>query len=443
MKRWVLTLVILLVAVASVTCSVKIVSSRDIMSGEDNKMLLSQLNYFYETTDKYYNPCLYLDHFLPSNYKDSNVSFVNGKHTLLFEPISSGKREKVVSVGVKRCGVPTETIIKFVRRIVPTSKSKKKKPRVLVIGDSVTSGYGADSNKSEAWKPNQYWAYTKMFFEKEKIDNGDKEDEYNALFLGSWSNGSFNIHHRGVERLVRAMAEGYGGASLEQLFEPVFGNAGYANRFYDSEKGTFSVLSYLAKYRTMDDEGERLVCLDSNPAGERVLGSDGNAYIIGSEITTQAQLSTVDVCTPSIIVLNLCHNTSLESYKKNIETVVSIINEELPATKIVIMTIDEAGSLFPKDYPEYNVESVPYGGLHDKNTAIYNYVKEHVENEADGVYLFGAQFVMPTMEGFPTVKKDGVYESNPAVLGPNYHPNNKAHEAWGYALYAMIKWIIS
>ena len=82
-----------------------------------------------------------------------------------------------------------------------------------------------------------------------------------------------------------------------------------------------------------------------------------------------------------------------------------------------------------------------YGGLHEKNAAIYNYVKENVENEEDGVYLFGAQFVMPTMEGYPTVENNGVFEANPAVLGPHYHPNNRVHEAWGYALYAMIKWL--
>ena len=406
-------------------------------------MLLTQLNSFYETTDRYYNPCLYLDHFLPSSYKDSNVFFANGKHTLLLESVSGVKREKTASIGVKRGGVLTGTIIEFVRRIVPGSISKKKKPRVLVIGDSVTSGYGSNSNKSEAWKPNQYWAYAKMFFEMEKMDNGDKADEYNALFLGSWSNGSFTIHHNNVERPVRAMAEGYGGASLEQLFEAVLGNAGVANPFYNSTAGTFSLLSYLSRYRTMDDEGERLECSDSNPAGERVVGSDGKTYVIGTEITTQKLLNNVDVCTPSIVVLNLCHNTTLENYKKNIGTVVSIIRKELPDTKIVIMTIDEAGTLFPGDYPEYKVEKASYGGLHDKNAAIYNYVKENVENEKAGVYLLGAQFVMPTMEGYPTVEEDGEYEANPAVLGPNYHPNNRAHEAWGYVLYSMIKWLES
>ena len=89
------------------------------------------------------------------------------------------------------------------------------------------------------------------------------------------------------------------------------------------------------------------------------------------------------------------------------------------------------------------VDKSTCGGLHEKNAAIYNYVKEHVEDEKAGVYLLGAQFVMPTMEGYPTVEEDGEYEANPAVIGPDYHPNNRAHEAWGYVLYAMIKWLES
>lgn len=71
MKKWFLILVILLAAGTSVTCGVKLDSSRDIVSDEYNKMWLSQLNFLYETTDIYYNPCFYLDHFLPSSYKDS------------------------------------------------------------------------------------------------------------------------------------------------------------------------------------------------------------------------------------------------------------------------------------------------------------------------------------------------------------------------------------
>ena len=235
-----------------------------------------------------------------------------------------------------------------------------------------------------------------MFFELEKIDNGDKENEYNAVFIGCKSDGSFKIDYKGINRTVRARAEGYGGAALQQLFKPIFGNENRNNPFYDSDKNSFSIQSYLKKYRTMDDQGVRLVSSKPNPSGVKVKGSDGKDYEIGSEITTQELLENNDVCTPSIIVINLCHNTSLDDYKSNIGKVVRILRDELPDTKIVIMTIGEAGTFFPADYPNYIESELLYGELHEKNAMIYNYVRENVEDEKNDVYLLATQFIMPT-----------------------------------------------
>ena len=417
-----------------------------VQGGETGVYVYSRPNFTYDTysLQKPYSSKLYLSHFFPLKYKNSGVTFDNGQRVIEFKSEKKRKKiEKKNTVNILPWNEFNGASISFIRRITPGVLSKNKKPRVLVIGDSVTSGYGSDSNKTESWLPNQYWAVARMLFEMEKIDNGDKPDEYNALFLGSWNGGNYTINHNGVTRQIRARAEGYGGASLQQLFEPIFGNSNKANRFYDEKNETFSMLSYLTKYRTMDDKGERLISSRTNPAGETVKGSDGKEYVIGTEITTQRLLGSVDVCTPSIIVINLCHNTTFENYEGNIGKVISILRNEIPEAKIVLMTIDEAGTLFPSDYPNYVESEVMYTGLHEKNVKIYNYLCENVENEQDGVYVFAAQFVMPTVEGFPTVESNGMNIKNPDVSGPHYHPNNKVHEAWGYALYSLIKWIIS
>ena len=99
--------------------------------------------------------------------------------------------------------------------------------------------------------------------------------------------------------------------------------------------------------------------------------SDGKEYVIGTEISSQALLASVDVCTPSIIVINLCHNTSFDNYKTKIGEIVRILRNELPETKIVLMTIDEAGTLFPQDYPNYISSDLLYTDLHEKNSRIY------------------------------------------------------------------------
>jgi hypothetical protein len=93
------------------------------------------------------------------------------------------------------------------------------------------------------------------------------------------------------------------------------------------------------------------------------------------------------------------------------------------------------------------------GALHTKNSEIYNYIKENIEDEANDVYLLAMQFVQPTARSYPTyeyVSADSIEKNEksaglkyPAAAGPNYHPNNYAHSAWGYAMYSFLKWVMS
>ena len=62
---------------------------------------------------------------------------------------------------------------------------------------------------------------------------------------------------------------------------------------------------HLERYRTLDDCGEPLPATQDNPAGEKVWGSDGKLYTVGSRIVSQALLRRVQVCRPTHIVLNL------------------------------------------------------------------------------------------------------------------------------------------
>lgn len=80
--------------------------------------------------------------------------------------------------------------------------------------------------------------------------------------------------------------------------------AGSVNEFF-SEEGGFSLETYLARYRTLDDCGEPLPATGVNPAGETLWGSDGKRYQVGSRITSQALLKRIQVCRPTHVVLNL------------------------------------------------------------------------------------------------------------------------------------------
>ena len=82
------------------------------------------------------------------------------------------------------------------------------------------------------------------------------------------------------------------------------------NEFYSldaAKKGSsaFSFETYLERYRTLDDEGNRLESARDNPSSERVRGKDGKRYRIGTRIVSQALLKTVSVCRPAYVVVNV------------------------------------------------------------------------------------------------------------------------------------------
>ena len=67
----------------------------------------------------------------------------------------------------------------------------------------------------------------------------------------------------------------------------------------------FSIPKYIQRYRTLDDNGVKLVCADDNPSGKTAIGSDGQTYTIGSAITSQKLLETINVCYPTHVIFNI------------------------------------------------------------------------------------------------------------------------------------------
>lgn len=430
--------------------------------GERVALTLSDVNYIYtvhnSVKERNYVSKLNIAHLLSgASFLNKGIFFENGQRSIPVYPSTVATKEEIErTIQVKPKDSYLDTQVVFKQRNTNNVASKSVSPRVLVIGDSVTNGYGASANKAVSWFPIQYWAFAKMFFEMDKIDGGDNSGEYNALFIGT-ANGGFTINYDSVSRTVRAHAEAKGGASLDELFGPTWGGTGSTtpNPFYDSVGNTFSVASYLNKYRTMDDLGVRLVTASANPAGETVVGSDGRTYTIGTEIDTQAKLSGYDVCTPTHIVVNMVHNTTVSNYENNVGSLISIIQNELPGVPVILAVIDETGTYFPKDHPDYIASQITYTTLHIGNLLKYDYIRQNVEDENNGIYLLGLNFIQPPVRGYATVKYEdadfaergennpGLNVADPNVQGANYHPNNYTHEAFGYSLYAILKYLIT
>ena len=120
------------------------------------------------------------------------------------------------------------------------------------------------------------------------------------------------------------------------------------------------------------------------------------------------------------------------------------------------MSIDETGTYFPAKYPEYRASEITLGGLHSKNMSIYQYFCDELQDEANGIYVCSGHLIQPAVESYPTldyVSADSVGRQSGKVLhmaygrgqygGPNWHPNNYAHCAWGYQLYALVKYTLA
>ena len=162
-----------------------------------------------------------------------------------------------------------------------------------------------------------------------------------------------------------------------------------------------------------------------------------------------------DFCTPTHVVINLNHNSSLKEYKETIPEVVSTIKSEYPDITVILMSIDETGTYFPGLYPEYSESNVSWkngAGLHDKNVGIYKYIKESLEDESNGIYVCSGHVVQHPVKSYPSINNI-LSESVGGTLeyfgnksdggGPNWHPNNIAHKAWGYQLYSLIKYTLA
>lgn len=269
------------------------------------------------------------------------------------------------------------------------------------------------------------------------------ETEYRCLMVGM--PGTVNGKHYGSSssykldgKTVVNYAMGKGGWSAEDLNLATFESASNINPFYDEKTKGFSLKACLDKYRTLADNGmTRLI--PGETAGTEV--KDANAY---------------DLCTPTHVVINLNHNSSLAEYKANIPDVVKTIKREYPDIIVILMSIDETGTYFPAKYPEYRASEITLGGLHSKNVSIYQYFCDELQDEANGVYVCSGHLIQPAVESYPTldyVSADSVGRQSGRVLhmaygrgqygGPNWHPNNYAHCAWGYQLYALVKYTLA
>ena len=350
-------------------------------------------------------------------------------------------------------------------------------PKILCIGDSVTEGYLANINKPYTNAPNAYWAWimTHFMFDQHQANDASK---YKALMIGHKNVVSFQSkYYDGTMLNGRACAEGKGGASLNSYLTAQYHGDGSGetdarlNPFYNPDKeGTvkFSVEYWLNRYRTMDNNGNRLY-FDANQsttgnAGETNIGylADGtqSGFYIGSAVTNTTAF---DVCEPTHIIVQLGYNDAdNDQYTINMQTLLSIIKQELPNCFIGLSLPDCPGTYFPELYPQFNRDNAdqypvsyfmnPAQSSHAKFNSMNRKIKA-LENIKDKIYYIPNFFISPTAESAPVrVSQEAEFLSTESdkdrffiqsYSAPYLHPNNHAHAVWGYENYAWIKYTLS
>lgn len=363
-------------------------------------------------------PVLYLDHMFYLRKRASLFFQITGDDRLPFtndgSVQNSDVREVNIPVGINMCDIPV-TITRVSTR---STVGKGKQIRLLPIGDSVGAGYGGDWNRPEG-RASVSWSIARQFFMQNRYADGTMPGVSDFITIGTTNKNTFGI--RTDEGIVTCTGYGEcrGGWRLTDFLYSHFVEK-TENPFYDesqSGENKFSLAAYLKRFRTHDDAG--------NPLATNTSGAD--AY----------------VNTPTHIIIQLGLNDIYnQEYKNQVSSLVSRIKEEFPDMIIGLSLPDAFGSAFPKYYPEYdfssNAMTLLKGDLHYKCWS-WNTVLQQLENPAEKIFYIPNYYVQPSAESVPYEISDSGLRV-PAYDTSHYHPNSNAHYAWGYQIYAWLKY---
>ncbi len=396
---------------------------------------------------------IYVDHLLDTCFDENIVFEDTNKDYTVIEPyfeqhdkytnaINKGM-DKYTEIITKKINSTVYNIPDFKTQHISTKSSvgRTKHPKVLFIGDSITAGVGVRNfGLGIADQAYPYWIHCKNLFDMDKIDGGNKENEFNFTCLGYGGGELYDdvyreatINYKGVKTSSRQSTSGMSSWSLEKVMtDPT-------SPFYDdSAEGTykFSIKKFIDKYRTMDDEGNRLT-LESPSKG--------------SLVTTQDFLNKINVCNPTHIILQHGRNSegTIDEFLLALDEFIRIAKTEFPNAKIgVCIPPDRAGTFFPKKYPNVkstSTQSVDLNSNYKTGRKAYDIAKAIIEkyNSNSDIELIPNFFVAPTAMGFPfreSVNYGGENIYYPYFAGGlDSHPGFFAHLNWGYQVYAWIK----
>lgn len=396
-----------------------------------------------------HSAAIYLDHMFNGLSKELNIRFNNklDKTTFTSPIVVTDSNETSPAVtynnGVnvlettKSLGVSGGDIVDGSFNVIHASTlnsvTKDVTPKILCIGDSITYGELAQVNDDDH---QQNWAYHLMCKELFMKDNLDAGGGYNVMFLGHYKK-TRNMTYNNTTYPVTTFHEGIRGISLNDYLN------GNVADFKSGTTNKFSINAWLSKYRTLDDNGNRLA-----------LGSGTGTAI------TSGNINDIDVCTPTHVLIMLGANGggTIEQYRE----LISIIRTEYPNMIIGITVPDAAGTYFPSLHPNCTDKMVIWndtgaqGSRHNLLYGLADMLQTEYGNatsETNKVFFLPFYFVQPTAESCAMRKVDlpdsGIALTAKNMLNDAYgwhastHVNGIGHLNWAYQLYSWLKYTIA
>ena len=431
---------------------------------------------------------VYLDHMIPYGTSDLDIYFenVSQKNRLEFitpypidwnaAKVNNSLKMQTILHNFKIKGHNYNEVSSAITQVsVRNDVGADTHVALLTIGDSTVEGANALITKEDGtqiWSP--FWHETAKQFAMDSIEaNDENKYKFTALGVRKGKGGNDTITYLEKTREIITATNGESGSKLadhlryisqkrpSQETWDILGlgdgtgsdyrgtsaqkdliaqtNENYSgteedyngNAFFDNSKtgdNKFSISKWLERYRTLDDNGNRLTL--------------GNGT--GTKITND-NINTINVCTPTHVLLQTGLNdwsqVSVEQYLRDMDIFVREIKSQLPNAKIAITLFpDDPGTYFRELYP--NIKDCDMRYLHGKTRDHIAALFEHFKDSTD-VELLPFYFVMPPAVSLSyrwVQNDDGTKVKAP--FGPasnDYHANGYAHKAWAHQLYAWIK----
>ena len=295
-----------------------------------------------------------------------------------------------------------------------TTRSSVENPNlfVLTIGDSVTAG---------AVTSQQYWSVCAEMFAREDIQH---KRTSKVMMLGSNNVRTVSITEGDTTTDVKACACGVSSWRLENWVTSSESPFVYE----ENGKKQFSILKWIERYRTHDDNGNKLE-----------LGQGTGTNI------TSANIDKVQCCKPNVIYINSTHNEGARYYDDH-HLVIDTIRRELPECAIIIGSpMPILGTWNPQMYTHVVGASALPNQKVEARIAQLEYWENYRDTADFEFYLLPQIAITPTGEGYEFVNCDAGVETIKMATKTEQmaeiHPGLPTHKIWGYELYALLKFI--